>query len=490
MVNVFKVVAETFRRVTALSSVDSYSGGGGWFGIIREAWSGAWQANVSLDAPKNILAFSAVYACVTLAANDVAKCCIKIIQEGTDGIETAVEKSPFLAVLMKPNSYQTRMQFIEQWVIQKLLHGNAYVLKIRESVRGLVQEMHVLDAQRVKTLVADDGSVFYQVASDHLAGVDEGMTFPASEIIHDRMPCLFHPLVGVSPIYACAMSATMGNKIQANSLRVFKNMSRPSGHLTAPGKIDTETATRMKKDFEENYGGENLSRIMVTGAGLEYKPILYPSAVDAQLIEQLKFSVEDVARSFHMPLFKIGGAVPQGSSIEQLDLVYYKDCLQTLFEALECCLDDGLELPTNYCTEFDLEGLLRMDPSVLVKTESEAVKGGIKAPNEARKKLNLKPVPGGESPYLQEQNYSLAALAKRDAKPDPFASATPTPRPAGEATPPAPVSRSLMEEFAEVVLQRMRDAALALPAPAADQVSDDEITFFAAAIQEDLHVAA
>ena len=44
---------------------------------------------------------------------------------------------------------------------------------------------------------------------------------------------------------------------------------------------------------------------------------------------------------------------------------------------------------------------------------------------------------GGESPYLQQQNYSLAALAKRDAQEDPFAPNTPAlPPPADMPTEP------------------------------------------------------
>ena len=35
----------------------------------------------------------------------------------------------------------------------------------------------------------------------------------------------------------------------------------------------------------------------------------------------------------------------------------------------------------------------------------------------------MEPVEGGDSPYLQQQNYSLEALAKRDAASDPFAPA-------------------------------------------------------------------
>jgi phage portal protein BeeE len=47
------------------------------------------------------------------------------------------------------------------------------------------------------------------------------------------------------------------------------------------------------------------------------------------------------------------------------------------------------------------------------------------SPNEARRDENMPPVVGGESPYLQQQNYSLLALSKRDAQADPFATSTP-----------------------------------------------------------------
>jgi hypothetical protein len=66
----------------------------------------------------------------------------------------------------------------------------------------------------------------------------------------------------------------------------------------------------------------------------------------------------------------------------------------------------------------------------MVLAEKEAVGAGIKSPDESRKRMNLPPVPGGKSPYMQQQNYSLAALAKRDAKEDPFKADAPKPAPA------------------------------------------------------------
>ena len=427
--------------LSAITSATGGSIGSGWFGMLRETFSGAWQSGIEVDGPRDVLAFSAVFACVTIIASDIAKMRIKIVEE-TNGICSEIKTaSPFLPVLAKPNRYQTRIKFVEQWIVSKLLYGNTYALKARDG-RGIVTALYVLDATRVQPLVSPDGSVYYRLAADQLSGLDEAITVPASEIIHDTMVALWHPLVGVSPIYACGKSATMGNRIQSNSTKFFDNMSRPSGILTAPGAISDETANRLKLAWDSNYSGENIGRVAVVGDGLKYEAMSV-GAADAQLIEQLKWTVDDVARCFHVPLFKLGGAPPAQITIESLNQTYYSDCLQALVEAMEACLDDGLSLPSGYYTEFALDGLLRMDTAARYKTKSDAVAAGWMSPNEARASENMLPVVGGESPMIQQQNYSLAALAKRDAREDPFASAPqPDANPALPVIPPEPVPAS------------------------------------------------
>jgi HK97 family phage portal protein len=318
-------------------------------------------------------------------------------------------------------------------MVSKLLYGNVYALKEREPVRRMVSAAYILNPKRVKPLITDGGDVYYEIEPDNLSRVPEKIIVPAREMFHDSMTCLFHPLVGVSPLYAAAISATQGRRIQSNSTKFFDNMSRPSGMLTAPIKIDDETATRLKKEFEQNYGGGNIGRTLVGGMGLKYEPMTIP-AENAQLIEQLRWTVEDVARVFHVPLFKIGGPVPAGSTIDALNQMYYNDCLQELLESAEAILDFGLELPSRRYTEFDLSGLLRMDQAAQMDLLVKSVGGGIHAPDEARAKVDLPPVPGGQYPYLQQQNYSLEALAKRDAQEDPFGT-KPAPVPAPAAAP-------------------------------------------------------
>jgi HK97 family phage portal protein len=449
----------TVARTKTLIPVPSNANGvpgGTWFSVIREGFTGAWQRNIVTESTPNLLAFSAVHACVNLIASDIAKLRIKLMRQKPNGIWAEItEDSPFWSVLRKPNEFQTRVQFLIAWFVSKLLYGNTFVYKYRDT-RGIVSEMYVLDPRLVTPLVTDSGDVYYQLRRDNLSGVVVDTTVPASEIIHDRALTLWHPLVGVSPITACAMSATQGLKIQNNSSKFFANMSRPSGHLTAPGNIPDATAQRIKDEFEGRFGGENIGKTLVTGDGMKYEPLSIP-AEDAQLIEQLRWTVEDVARCFGIPLYKLGLAQPPASSIPVLNQDYYSQTLQIHIEAMEILLDEGLSLPTGpiaYGTELDLDGLLRMDPISRAERDNKEIGAGKLAPNEARRRDNLDPAEGGDTPYMQQQNYSLAALAKRDSQEDPFTTVKPQALPA----PPEPDKSATTDEtVAEKLTERLID---------------------------------
>lgn len=386
--------------------------GSGWWPIVRESFAGAWQRNI--DAPlTDVLAFGAVFSCVTLIASDIAKMRLRLMKYDDEDIGEETTSPSFSPVLRKPNHYQIRIMFIMQWVISKLTRGNTYVLKARDS-RRVVTELYVLDPDRVTVLLAPDGSVFYQLAADDLAGVKESVAVPATEIIHDVMYPLYHPLVGISPIYACGLTAMQGLRIQQNSALFFQNGSQPGGILTAPGAISDATAARLKAYWDENYTGSNVGKVAVLGDGLKFEAMTI-KASDAQLIEQLKWTGENVCSAFHVPAFKVGiGTMPAYNNIEALDQQYYSQCLQILIECIEALIDEGLALPEHYGTEFDLDDLLRMDSSTLMEFVSKGIGGAVFTPNEGRKKFNLRKLKGGDTAYMQQQNYSLEALDARD----------------------------------------------------------------------------
>ncbi|EOL7764675.1 phage portal protein, partial [Escherichia coli] len=167
---------------------------------------------------------------------------------------------------------------------------------------------------------------------------------------------------------------------------------------------------------------ENAGKTAILSNGAKYNPTTF-SPVDAQTVEQLKMTAEIVCSVFRVPAYKIGvGQPPSSDNVEALEQQYYSQCLQTLIESIELLLDEALETGENESTEFDVTTLLRMDSERRMKTLGDAVKNTLLTPNEARKRENLPPLAGGDALYLQQQNYSLEALSRRDAREDPFAS--------------------------------------------------------------------
>ena len=406
-----------------------------WWPIIREPFTGAWQRNQE-QTVENVYSFSPLFRCVTLIASDIAKNRMMLVEEVDAGIWNEISVPAFSPVLRSPNHFQTRQQFLESWMISKLGHGNTYAIKERDA-RGVVVDLYILDPCRVKPLVAPNGDVYYELQRDYLSqNFEENVIVPASEIIHDRWNTLFHPLVGISPIYACGLAAVQGLSIQNNSATFFQNGATAPGILTAPGEIPDTLADRIKNHWEQNYTGDNSKKVAVLGNDMKFIPMSF-NAVDSQLSEQLKGTAENVCTAFGVPAYKVGvGPMPTYNNIEALRLEYYASALQQHVEAIEALLDRGLGLDEitgkTYGVEFDLDNLLRMDTASMIKAEADAVGAGIKKPNEARRRLGLGKVTGGDTPYLQQQNYSLEALSKRDKQDDPFGT-KPAPTQAGPA---------------------------------------------------------
>ncbi len=448
-------------------------GRGSWWPIVRESFPGAWQQDIEVRAG-DALAYFAVYACTTLIAADVAKCRLRLVERTNPNADvwTETESPAYSPVLRRPNHYQNRVKFMEQWLVSKLTSGNTYVLKERDN-GGVVRALYILDPWRVRPMVAPNGDIYYSLASDNLTGLtgipQNGLLVPASEIIHDIQCALYHPLVGVSPIYACGVAAMQGLHIQVQSNKFFSNGSKPGGILTAPGPIAQETADRLKAYWDTNFAGDSVGKVAVLGDGLKFEAMAV-TAHDAQLIEQLRFTAETVCSCYHVLPYMIGlGQPPPYANVEPLLMAYYAQALQVQFNSIELALDEGLGLDTPVGeerrvlgTEFDIDDLLWMDTATRIKAATDSVKGVLSV-NEARRKyLGTGPTPGGDAVYMQQQNYSIQALAKRDAGPDPFAT-TPPPAPAAPAPqppaalPPAPAAKGLDVDWAAVLDLAVRD---------------------------------
>jgi HK97 family phage portal protein len=402
-----------------------------WWPILKESFAGAWQRNM-YAAVEDCATHPTFWSCITLIAGDIAKCEPMLVEEQPDGTCQPVEVPVYSSVLRRPNFYQNRIQFVMSWVLSKLLRGNAYALKARDA-RNAIADLYLLDPTRVRPMVTPNGDIYYALQQDVLSGItQESLLVPASEIIHDPMYPLYHPLCGLSPIYACGATTSQGLTIINNATRFFRRGSQLSGMVVAPGAISQVSAKRLEEYWNANYAGEqNIGKVAVLGDGMKFETPKIMSNTDAQLIEQLKWDDEKICAAFHVPPFKVGvGPLPSYNNVDALDQIYYSSCLQVLFESLELCLSEGLELKSGYEVEFDISALDRMDSIQRMDFATKGVQGGIFKPNEARKRFNLPPIDGGDQVYLQKQNWPLDLLGS-DSKTEP-----PPPVPGPVAVPP------------------------------------------------------
>jgi HK97 family phage portal protein len=301
----------------------------------------------------------------------------------------------------------------------------------------------------VRVLLADDGSVFYQIGLERLAQLLGSDTIPARDMLHHRLLAMNHPLVGLTPLYAAGVSAMTGQTIQQNSFSFFANMSRASGVLTSPGKISNELANRLKTEWDQNFKGGSMGRTAVLGEGMKWEPLTI-SASDAQLIEQLRWSVEDVARCFRVPSYMLTDASKVSfKNAETLARNYYSQTLQYHIESIEARVNQAFDLRGNTFCEFDLASLLRMEFDARMAAYQTGIQSGVLTINEARKLEELPPMAGGNEPLVQAQYRPLSMAGEP-------VSAAPAPPAPAEPDDPEPDDADDADELADEQLSTLR----------------------------------
>lgn len=399
----------TFKRqdATVEKSLQNVPVQRGWWPIVREPFTGAWQRNKEqrLDT---LLNYPALYACVNRIASDIGKLPFSLKSRTASGVWETIDNPAYSPVLRRPNHYQTPQQFREYWALSKITQGNTYVLKERDS-RNVVVGLYVLDPCRVMPLVADNGDVFYQLYTDNLnllpADYDQ-LIVPATEIIHDRCICPFHPLIGLPPIAAAYLPTLKNMRILRSSAEFFGNNAQPSGILSAPGAISDETAKRLSEHWNTNFTGENSGKVAVVGDDLKFMS-LGSKSVDSQMVEQLRYSDEQICQPFGIPPFKVGlGTIPSGLGVDAINQLYLDDALLAHILSMETLLTEGLGA-TPYKIDLDETVLMRMDATRKAEYHKTLIDGSIETINNARLEFNLPPLPGGDTVYMQMQDMPL-----------------------------------------------------------------------------------
>lgn len=402
-----RIFGLNITRQKAMQPVNDWQRG---WRVVHEPYTGAWQKNDELKRG-DLTCYPTLYACLNRISTDIGKLPFLLKRKDEHGIWRPTEISAYSPVLRKPNGHQTAQQFREAWMLSKLMDGNTFVLKQRDE-SNKVRALYVLDPARVEPLVSEAGRVFYRLnypsANNLLPAeyADEQIVVPASEMIHDRINPFHHPLVGVPPLLAAAIAAGKNIRILRNSSSFFENAANPGGLVSGPAGLSEDDADKLQAFFNTNFTGEKSGNIAVVGADLKFTPFAFKAA-DSQLVEQMRYSDEQICQPFGIPPFKIGiGSIPAGMTVDAINLLYMEDALHAHIIAMETLLTEGLDVGPYKVAMPEIE-LMRMDRQGKANYHGTLRDKGIEAVNESRFHFDYVPLDGGDTVYMQQQDYPL-----------------------------------------------------------------------------------
>lgn len=359
-----------------------------------EATSGLWVN------PETSLKFSAVWACVQVLAEDVAKLpLIMYRRKDNGGKERATDHPLYWLLHDQPNSWQSSYDWRSQSQAHIELRGNAFshVVRYRNEVRELIP----IPPSDVTVEQDDRYRVTYSVRQDRGSPKE----YKAENILHVHGLSV-DGLVGMSRIAAAREGIGLGLAAERHGGRMFRNGARASAVVKHPSVMSDEAAKRFKEQTEAAITGDNAFRLLVLEEGAELVQVGL-SNEDAEWLASRKFQVEDIARFFRVPLHKIQHLDRATfNNIEHMALEYVIDSLLSRLNNWEQRLRITLLTPAErkeFHFEFLVDGLLRGDTKSRWESHRLAKLTGALNANEIRAMENRDPYEGGEV-FFRESN--------------------------------------------------------------------------------------
>ncbi len=222
-------------------------------------------------------------------------------------------------------------------------------------------------------------------------------------------------VVGLSPIEYVSSAIRLGLSYERFGINFYKNGANASGVIEYPGALADTAYERLKKDFAKSYQGlANTGKPIILEGGAKFSQLAIKPA-DAQLIENKKFQLEDIARIYRVPLHLIQNLDRATfSNIEQQSLEFVMYTMLPWFkrweENINMQLLTPLERKAGFYIEFNINSLLRGDMQSRAMAYAQGRQWGWLSVNDIRKLENMPPIPNGDI-YMQPLNFSEAGKA-------------------------------------------------------------------------------
>ena len=342
--------------------------------------------------PETAMKTAAYFACARIIAETVSCLPQHLYRRKDDHNSERAKDLPLYSVLAKrPNSWQTRYEWVETLCLHLGFYGSSYNLKI-PGPRGSVSELHPLHAGCMDRRKYHDDPYIYR--DPHTGGQ---LIYRADQIMHVRW-LSFDGVNGEVPVELGKDAIGFARALEQYAHTFYKNNAQPGIILHTDQALPKEIREGLRDQWESAHRGPaKAGKTAILSNGLKADTISATNQ-ESQLAELWMQSLLAICRVWRMPPHMIqelgratwGNLQSEMVSFEKFTIAPW---LRRIEGAIERDLlpDDG-----DLYAEFLVEGLLRGDITTRYQAYEVAIRNGWLTAEEVRQKENLGPMPEGD----------------------------------------------------------------------------------------------
>ena len=289
-------------------------------------------------------------------------------------------------------------------------YGNAYVyirrVFDRKKYGGEIKtlDLWVMQSSCVSVVVDNEG-IFQQkgkvwyVYTDPLTG--QQYVFGTDEVMHFKTSFSFNGIMGL-PVQMILRELVDGaNNSQAYMNELYKSGLTAKATLEYTGELDQKAKENLVKAFEEfGSGKRNTGRILPVPLGMKLTP-LDIKLTDSQFFELKKYTALQIAAAFGVKPNQINDYTKSSySNSESQQLSFYVDTMLVIIKQYEEEINykylSQEQEEDGFYYKFNEKVLFRTDSMTQMNYLKNATGTAVMTVNEARRKLDLEDVDGGD----------------------------------------------------------------------------------------------
>ena len=358
-----------------------------------------------------------VHRCIQLISNSASAVKIDVFSG-----DTKLDNHELISLLQRPNPLQSGVEYFSSLYSYLLISGNSYLLRDTEGFTP-PRELYLLRPDRIE--IKANESIIPESYNYVIDGVTRNVyrvdpTTGQGQIKQIKLWSPLDDFYGLSPIMASAYNIDQHNLAGMHNVALLKNGCTPSGMLKFEPTDETGMSTqltddqraRLLEDLEFRFQGtHNSGRPMLLEGNFSYQQLgLNPKDMD--FLELLNLSAREIALCFGVPAQLIG--IPDSqtySNMETAKLALYEETVIPLLARVESDLNEYLSplYDGDIRIQYDLDSIPAMAEKRKQVYENvvQGVNAGILTRNEARDRLGLEEVTGGDDLYIPSNLFPI-----------------------------------------------------------------------------------